>query len=108
VGVYAMFASLAAAREREFGVRVALGSSRRAIATLVLRQGATWMGLGLLAGGFGVYFIARVLRSMLFGIAPFDPMALASALLLLVACAAIALMGPLQRATRVDPITVLR
>ena len=46
VGVYAMFASMAAAREREFGVRIALGASRRAIATLVLVQGGVWMLVG--------------------------------------------------------------
>ena len=54
VGVYAMFASMAAAREREFGVRVALGSSRGAIAGLVLRQGGVWMLAGLAAGAAGV------------------------------------------------------
>lgn len=43
IGVYAMFANMAAAREHEFGVRMALGSSRRAIAALVLRQGTRWM-----------------------------------------------------------------
>src|SRR5581483_3139000 len=54
VGVYAMFAAMTAAREREFGVRVALGSPRRAIATLVLRQGGVWLGAGLAVGAVGV------------------------------------------------------
>src|SRR6185295_6703715 len=50
VGVYGMFASMAAAREREFGVRMALGSRPSAIAGLMLRQGAAWMAAGLVGG----------------------------------------------------------
>jgi putative ABC transport system permease protein len=108
VGVYAMFASMAAAREREFGVRVALGSTRGAIAALVLRQGAVWMVLGLAGGVVGVVFVARFVRTMLYVVAPFDPIALAVALAVLVVCGAAALLVPVRRATRVDPITVLR
>ncbi|MDQ3950305.1 MAG: ABC transporter permease, partial [Gemmatimonadota bacterium] len=76
VGVYAMFASMAAAREREFGVRIALGSSRRAIAALVLRQGGVWMAAGLAGGALGVVIVTRVVRDLLYGVAPFDPLAL--------------------------------
>ena len=108
VGVYAMFASMAAAREREFGVRVALGSTRRDIAGLVLRQGGVWMAVGLAGGAVGVVLVARLLRGLLYGVAPFDPIALGMAVVLLLACAAVALLGPVRRATRVDPITVLR
>jgi hypothetical protein len=108
VGVYAMFASMAAAREREFGVRVALGSTRGAIAALVLRQGAMWMVLGLAGGVVGVVFVARFVRTMLYAVAPFDPIALAVALAVLVVCGTAALLVPVRRATRVDPITVLR
>ena len=108
VGVYAMFASMAAAREREFGVRVALGSTPRRIATLVLRQGALWMALGLAGGALGVMLVARLIRGLLYGVEPFDPVALGAAVLLLAACAVLAVLGPVRKATRVDPITVLR
>jgi len=108
VGVYAMFASMAAAREREFGVRVALGSSRGAIALLVLRQGGVWMLLGLLAGGVGAAFVARSIGELLYSVRPFDPVALGSAAGILALCAALALLVPVRRATRADPITVLR
>ncbi|MDQ3998025.1 MAG: permease, partial [Gemmatimonadota bacterium] len=67
VGVYAMFASMTAAREREFGVRMALGSSRLAIAALVIRQGSAWMALGLAGGVLGI--VGRLVRTMLYGIA---------------------------------------
>ena len=108
VGIYAMFASMAAAREREFGVRVALGSSRGAIAGLVLRQGGVWMVLGLAIGAIGVTFAARLLRTQLFGVPAFDPIAIGLALVVLLTCAAIALLVPVRRATRVDPISILR
>jgi predicted permease len=108
VGVYAMFANMAAAREREFGVRVALGSTPGAIARLVLGQGGVWMAAGLAIGAGGVVLAARLLRSQLFGVPEFDPVAIGAALVVLLICAAVALLVPVRRATRVDPITVLR
>jgi predicted permease len=108
VGVYAMFASMAAAREREFGVRVALGSSPGAIARLVLRQGGTWMLLGLGVGTVGVIVAARLLRTQLYGVGQFDPIAIGAAVLALLLCATVALLAPVRRASRVDPISVLR
>lgn len=108
VGVYAMFASMAAAREREFGVRVALGSSRAAIAGLVLRQGGGWMLLGLLAGAAGTVFVSRSIGGLLYSVRPFDPVALGSAGAILCLCASVALLVPVRRATRADPIAVLR
>ena len=108
VGVYAMFASMAASREREFGVRIALGSSPASIARLVLRQGGRWMLLGLVIGAFGVSLVGRALSSVLYGVRPYDPIALGVAGVALVACATVALLVPVRRATRVDPIRVLR
>ncbi len=108
VGVYAMFAAMAAAREREFGVRVALGSAPGAIAALVLRQGGVWMAVGLAAGGVGVVAVARAVRHLLYGVPPFDPVALGAAVAALVACGAAALLVPVRRAMRADPIATLR
>jgi len=108
VGVYAMFSAMAAAREREFGVRVTLGASRRGIAGLVLRQGGVWMAAGLAGGAVGIALVARTLRNLLYGVPPFDPVALGLAVAALLACAAVALLIPVRRATRVDPITTLR
>lgn len=108
VGVYAMFAAMGAAREREFGVRVALGSSRQRIAGLVLRQGATWMAVGIVGGVFGVVLVGTMLRNLLYGVKPFDPFTLVATMLMLLACASIALLGPVRRATQVDPISVMR
>ncbi len=108
MGVYAMFATMAAARQREFGVRIALGSGRGAIAIEVLRQGSAWMIAGVALGALGVSVVAHALGGLLFGVAPFDPVALGVALGALLACAVVALVPPVRRATRVDPIDVLR
>ncbi len=108
VGVYAMFAAMAAAREREFGVRVALGSTRGRIAALVLRQGGVWMAAGLVGGGAGVVVVARLLGDLLYGVRPFDPLTLGATAAVLLACGAAALLVPVRRAARVDPISTLR
>jgi ABC-type antimicrobial peptide transport system permease subunit len=99
---------MAAAREREFGVRIALGASRRAIAALVLVQGGVWMLVGLVAGAGGVALVARAVRGLLYGVKPFDPPTLVGVVSMLIACGTLALLGPVRRATRVDPISVLR
>jgi putative ABC transport system permease protein len=85
-----------------------LGSTRQAIAGLVLWGGAAWMAAGLAFGAVGVVVVARLLRNLLFGVPPFDPVALGASLLMLLACATTALLVPVRRATRVDPITVIR
>jgi putative ABC transport system permease protein len=108
VGVYAMFATMVAAREREFGVRLALGAEPRAIARLVLRQGAVWMAVGLAVGAVVAMVAGYWMRGLLFGVSPFDPLTVTAAALLLLSCAALALLTPVWRAARVDPAVALR
>jgi predicted permease len=108
VGVYAMFASMVLARQGEFAVRMALGSRPAAIARLVLRQGAGWMTAGLVGGLIGLMFVARLLSGLLYGVSPFDPIALGGAIAMLMACATVALLIPLRRAAAVQPAIVLR
>ena len=108
VGVYALFAAMVAAREREFGIRLALGADPRTIARLVIRGGAAWMGAGLALGAVGVVAIARLVRSMLYDVPALDPVALGGAVAILLIAAAIALYVPVRRAARLDPIAALR
>ncbi|MDQ2669580.1 MAG: ABC transporter permease, partial [Gemmatimonadota bacterium] len=108
VGVYALFAAMVAAREREFGIRLALGSRPGAIARLVVWGGAGWMALGLAGGAIGVVIVARFVRSLLYGVPALDPVALGGAVLTLLVCAAVALYLPVRRAARVDPIMALK
>lgn len=108
VGVYAMFANMAAAREREFGIRLALGSAPASIAALVLRQGAGWLAAGLLGGVAATVAIVRSVRGLLYGIEPFDPLTLGAAVAVLCLGALLALITPLRRAATVDPVVALR
>jgi putative ABC transport system permease protein len=108
VGVYAMFANMAAARERELGIRVALGATRATIARLVVGQGAAWMSAGIGLGLLLTAVIGLWLRELLFGVSPFDLATLGIAALALAGAVAVALVVPVRRATSVDPIQVLR
>ena len=107
LGVYAMFASLDAAREREFGVRMALGSTRRAIGGIMLRQGDGWMDAGISGGALGVVLVVR-LRGWLYGVTTFETIALGACLANLVGCDVLAMIGTLRRAMYVDIANALR
>jgi hypothetical protein len=108
VGVYSLFASMTASREREFGLRMALGSRPGAIAALVLRQGIGWIAGGLVMGALGIVIVARLVRDLLYQVSPFDPMTVAVSIAILVTCATLALLIPVRRATRVDAAVALR
>jgi putative ABC transport system permease protein len=108
VGVYGMFMSMAAAREQEFSIRIALGSRPGAIVALMLRQGAGWMAIGLAGGALGMIVVMRLLRNLLYGLQPFDPVSLGGAVAVLAGCATVALLIPVHRAIRVDPMVALR
>jgi putative ABC transport system permease protein len=108
VGVYALFSSMAVAREREFGIRIALGSRPIDVAGLVLRQGGGWLGAGFVGGALGVVVVVWLVRDLLYEVPPFDPVAIGLATAVLAACATCALLVPLRRAMRVDPVQALR
>ena len=69
---------------------------------------AAWMAAGLLCGALGVAVVVQLLRGWLFGVPPFDPIALGGAVAILIGCATVALLIPVRRATRVDPMAALR
>lgn len=108
VGVYALFSNMVVAREREIGVRLALGSRPAVAAALVLRQGARWLLAGLAGGAMLVALTAHGLRGLLFqGVGPLDPLALGLAAAMLVSFGAAALWIPLRRVLRAEPRAVL-
>ena len=88
--------------------RFAGSGDRAAIAGLVLRQGGIWMLVGLVAGAVGTVFVSRSIGELLYSVRPFDPIALGSAAVMLCLCATAAHLVPVRRATRADPIAVLR
>ena len=107
-GLYGLMSFLVAQREREFGVRMALGATQGGILKLVLWDALRWTLGGLACGLAGAAVAARAMRSLLFHVAPEDPAAYATAAALLTALAMAAAFVPSQRAARVDPATALR
>jgi predicted permease len=108
IGLYAVRAYAVARRTAEIGIRVALGAGRGEIAKLVLWETAGMVAAGLIVGIGSALAAARLIRSMLFGLAPNDPATFAGAAIVLVVVAAVAGYFPARRASRVDPMVALR
>jgi predicted permease len=111
VGVYGVFACAAAARSREFGIRMALGAMRGDVVVMVLGQGMRLALIGMAMGAAASLILNRVLTSfsqLLYGVSGNDPLTLGAASLVLAGAAAGACLVPALRASRVDPIDVLR
>jgi predicted permease len=107
VGLYGVLAYLVAQRTREIGIRLALGSSVRAIFDLVLREGLLLLGVGFAAGAAGAFLLRSSLESQLFGVHSADPRVIAGVTLLLLGVALVACALPARRATRINPREVL-
>jgi ABC-type antimicrobial peptide transport system permease subunit len=108
MGLYAVMAYSVIERNREFALRMALGSSRQGIFRLVLQGSAGVILVGLVAGGLGSIAAVRLLRSMLFDVAPFDLLSFSVAALALVLTVLIAGITPAYRAASIEPMQALR
>ena len=108
VGIYTTLAAMVGQRTREIGIRLALGARVGEVGGLVVRQGMLLAGIGCVLGSFGATLGTRVLRSMLFGVSPADPITFGAVIALVLAAAACACYLPARRATRVDPLIALR
>ncbi len=107
-GIYGVLSYLVVRRRQEIGVRLALGATRSDIVRMVAGQSLGWVGAGLGAGALLAVLTAMAARSMLFGLAPTDPVALGSAAVTLAAAGAIATVTPALRAARLHPTSALR
>jgi putative ABC transport system permease protein len=108
IGVYGVIAFLTTERTREIGVRVALGAQPRDIRRLVMRDGIRLLLCGSIAGTIAAAALTRWMGSLLFGVAPNDPITFLCVLALLAAVAIAACYIPARRAMRVDPVVALR
>ena len=108
VGIYGVVAYSVTTRMQELGVRVALGARAEQIIGLVMGQGVGMAVIGLVFGTVGAAALSRLLRGLLYGVAPLDLATFAAAPALLLVATALACWVPARRASRVDPVEALR
>ncbi len=108
VGIYGVMAYSVAQRTNEIGIRMALGARPAQLRRMILRE-SSWITITGIAGGLAAAaLLARLVKSMLFGIEPYDPATLMAAAVLLVAVATAATWIPARRAAKVEPVQALR
>ena len=108
IGLYGTIAYGVSQRTREIGVRIALGARTGDVSTLILADGVRLALVGLAIGLIGALGSVRLLRGLLFGISPTDPIVFVAIPVVLIPFAALASYLPARRAARVDPVIALR
>jgi putative ABC transport system permease protein len=108
IGVYGIMTYSVGQRVREVGIRMALGAQRMDVLRAVMQSGLMLVAVGAATGIAGAWILSRYLESMLYGVAPQDPVTFAAAPLLLLVVAAVACYFPAKRATSIDPNHALR
>ena len=107
-GIYGLASYTVSQRTQEIGIRMALGAKRRKIFQMVLVRGLKLVLLGLALGIAGAFGATRVIRSMLFGVAPTDAFTFGVVSLIMIVLALLACGFPARRATAIDPLIALR
>jgi putative ABC transport system permease protein len=108
IGIYGVLAFIVTHRTREIGIRMALGAPSAAVVSLVVRQSAIHVVIGVIAGIGGAALLSRYLEGLLFGVAPLDPLTFAAAGIAFTLVALGAAYRPARRAAQVDPVVALR
>jgi predicted permease len=108
IGTYGILSYMVTEREREIGIRVALGAARAEIMRLVLGQGMTIAAIGIAIGVVGAVVLSRLTTSLLYGVKPSDPATYVAVTFVIAVVASVACVIPMLRATRVDPLEAIR
>jgi putative ABC transport system permease protein len=107
-GLYGVVSYMVTLRQKEIGIRMALGAAGGSVLRLVVRQSIVPVLAGCALGAVGAVVAGTLIRSRLYGVSPMDPVAFGGAALLLLVTMLAASLIPARRASRVDPVTVLR
>jgi putative ABC transport system permease protein len=108
IGIYGVIAYSVNQRQREFGVRIALGETPNRLTRAVVLQGARLVGASIAVGLVGAMAATRLLSGLLYGVSPGDPLTFAGVSLALAAVALAACYVPARSASRADPLSILR
>jgi putative ABC transport system permease protein len=108
IGTYGVLSYSVLERRREIGIRMALGAKQGSVLAQIMKQGLLLAAVGVAAGLAGAFALSRVLSSLLFGVQPTDPATMAAVVGTIAVVATVACALPAWRASRVDPIVVLR
>jgi len=108
VGIYGVMAYSVAQRQRELGIRMALGADRPKVVQLVLREGLTLALIGIVLGLAGAAGAAQLVKGMLYNVQAIDPIAFGTVPLVLILVATTAVYLPARRAARIEPMRVLK
>jgi ABC-type antimicrobial peptide transport system permease subunit len=108
VGIYGIMAYSVANRTNEIGIRLALGAQPAQVRRMILRESAWIAAIGIIVGLAGALLMTNAVKSMLYGIAPNDPLTLAGGVALLLCVALAASWIPARRAAGVQPMVALR
>jgi putative ABC transport system permease protein len=108
IGIYGVLSYSVATRTRELGLRIALGAGRRDVLRLLLTESLTTLVPGLAVGSGIAFALTRIMATLLYKVAPTDPVAYAGAALFLSAITLLAAYVPARRAAGIDPIESLR
>jgi hypothetical protein len=108
IGIYGVISYSVSQRTREMGIRIALGAQKSELRWLFVRSALVLTGVGLVIGFCAAAPAAQLMRALLFGISPLDPLSFAMMALILVAAAALASLLPASRVFAINPADVLK